>query len=489
MSFDVMREPWIDCVALDGSMVTLGIRELLLRAHELQAVRDISPLQEYGIYRLLCVIAMDMLKPRGIGDMEELLEEGRFDEKTVDSYIAFCEKDGPCFDLFDAQRPFMQDRFEGKEKSVAILVPEITSGNNHVHFMHKNETEQELSYSQCAKALCAANIFCWKNGSYPNTVNGDPPIYVLVNETNVYRKLIVNSVPKSAVFMGYDDPPPMYRNREIVDEASFSLLSGMTYKIRKIELIEADKAVRKIKYEGGAKFRGKDFWRDPYVAYDEDEKPIKYKESKETWRNLAMIFDINGISSPMVVRQHDNISDDEKVSVTLYWLDIKNNAKYSQWGKGILSLPKYIMACDWKFDVVRGCIKKSEEMAEKLKECFAYIDAAIECNKKMTKSERDKIKRKKQSIDMQYQINPYYNMVHNAIFGELIPKLKEALPSEEEKFRLYTTEIVRKAALESFNEKCMHTSNTIRMLKIMALAEDYLYHELNKMHLGKRKEQ
>lgn len=84
-----------------GKTALRGIRELLLGAHALTAVQDSSPLQEYGIYRLLTAIVMDMCRLRGPMDMEALLENGHFYEAQVDAYIARCERDGPCFDLFD----------------------------------------------------------------------------------------------------------------------------------------------------------------------------------------------------------------------------------------------------------------------------------------------------------------------------------------------------------------------------------------------------
>lgn len=508
MGFDVMREPWIDCVTTDGRTVTLGIRELLLRAHELREVRDISPLQEYGIYRLLCVIAMDMLKPRDSDDMEDLLDKGRFDAAAVDEYIALCEKDGPCFDLFDPLNPFMQDRYDeehyknkaGKDKRVPIsnILPEFVTGHNHIHFSHNFEDELQLSYAQCARALCAANLFCFSNGSYPSSINGLPPLYVLIDEKTLYRKIIMNCLSRRAWISPkeYDSIPPAYRDRRVVkpmnEIAEVSLMSGMTLKVRRICLIPSENGtVKEMYYHAGNKFQGRNYWRDPHTVLNaKKNSPLTPEMDKDTWRNLTMIYDVNvagqaKYQAPMVVKQAEEIACGEKVKVMVYWLLLENGAKYVQWGKDMLVVPRGIITEAWKFETLQACIKKCEEVAELLRDCFTHIDMCKEYGSKKeghgtSKKDRDRIRKIKKSQSMQYQLNSYYKMAHDKTF-DLIDELNKTETNEREKFSLYVDEMVSDLGKEAFNEKCAMMGSTLRRLKVIALAEIHLYDQLGKI--------
>ena len=42
--FSLVAEGWIPCERMDGSRVELGIKDTLVRAHELRAIADSSPL-------------------------------------------------------------------------------------------------------------------------------------------------------------------------------------------------------------------------------------------------------------------------------------------------------------------------------------------------------------------------------------------------------------------------------------------------------------
>ena len=57
-TFNVLDQAWIPVVTADGEETLLGIRETLLRAHELRELSSASPLEEYGLYRFLGLFLM-----------------------------------------------------------------------------------------------------------------------------------------------------------------------------------------------------------------------------------------------------------------------------------------------------------------------------------------------------------------------------------------------------------------------------------------------
>lgn len=53
MVYDVLTQPWIPLVTLDGGVEYAGIARTLSNAHEYAAIRGENPLITYGIHRLL----------------------------------------------------------------------------------------------------------------------------------------------------------------------------------------------------------------------------------------------------------------------------------------------------------------------------------------------------------------------------------------------------------------------------------------------------
>ena len=52
VSFNVLTEPWMPVIRLDGSRDQLGILSCLEQSHNLREIRDPAPIIEFGLYRL-----------------------------------------------------------------------------------------------------------------------------------------------------------------------------------------------------------------------------------------------------------------------------------------------------------------------------------------------------------------------------------------------------------------------------------------------------
>ncbi|WP_371551300.1 type I-E CRISPR-associated protein Cse1/CasA [Streptomyces sp. NBC_00554] len=120
--FDLRDEPWIP-VRLLGESRRVGLRELFHRAHEIEDVELPVPPAASGLLRILAAMTARIAREDGVqlGDEEltdeiedwlthraKVLARGRFDTEAVDAYFDTEVLSGR-FDLFDAERPFLQD--------------------------------------------------------------------------------------------------------------------------------------------------------------------------------------------------------------------------------------------------------------------------------------------------------------------------------------------------------------------------------------------
>ena len=108
MVFDIRTEPWIPVRALTGKSLMMGLQELLEKAHELQDIDGVTPMETYSVYRFLTVFLMDVYRPETWDDKDVILSKGCFELRKIEAYIDKCERAGVCFDIFDKDRPFMQ---------------------------------------------------------------------------------------------------------------------------------------------------------------------------------------------------------------------------------------------------------------------------------------------------------------------------------------------------------------------------------------------
>ncbi|MFI9787491.1 type I-E CRISPR-associated protein Cse1/CasA [Kitasatospora sp. NPDC051984] len=152
--FNLVDEPWIPVRWLAGlpplaeggeRPAAVGLRRLLVDAHEIEEIAVGLPPALAGLYRVLAAITARVtgLDERGPGlwgvRRERVQDGGRFDVEAVGAYL---DRYWHRFDVFDEVRPFLQDPRLAQQcdasntAGVDKLVTTRPSGNNHAWFEH-----------------------------------------------------------------------------------------------------------------------------------------------------------------------------------------------------------------------------------------------------------------------------------------------------------------------------------------------------------------
>jgi len=468
-SFDALRQPWIPAENMDGVIQEYGIRGVIERAHALRCLNDSSPVFLYGMYRLLIAFLTDALRPESIDDLLGIYEEGVFPQERIEAYIEDCEKDGPCFDLFDKHRPFLQsaynDKLDKQEKTVAMLVLDVPTGNNLLHFDHRDEKMQAFSPATCARGLSSINVFCTADAQNPSGINGAPPWYVLVRGENLFETLLFNIwLPHGE--LPFDDPPIAWRNSAAIvpgrEVSRTSYLYGLTWQARRIKLIPSEPGqctysgghsellVQRVYYQRGWKFAGHALWTDPHtprVLTEKGTSSMKPRDGRSAWRDLAPLTLCRhtmptGSSSkvkalyrsPEVVNQYVTQWANELVQTNPSASSLRvevfglatNQAKLLSWVHDQLVIPVAIALSPPKSDLLQAEIEIVETIAREIKRHISKSTAA-------GNGTRDKKKKKSavsESIGLSVE-QRFFNEARKLLYGILVEDLQKVKEDEE----------------------------------------------------------
>ena len=384
MPYSVLTEPVIPVLMPDGKKKRIGIRAFFLEAHHIRDISGNNPLERYAILRLLIAFAMDMLHPETSYDRMELLQTGHFDADSLEEYIRECEKDGPRFDLFDSEHPFLQSKYDEAmdskaKKPIATILHALPSGNNHIFIDHRLADSHSISIPDAFHALCATYVFCVSGTAGPSSVNNTPPLYTVMIGGNLFETIVLNMVSKAeAAPLPYGEGDVPWRNRRVVipkeHVASVSLIEGLTWMPRRITLIyrEHNDSIDSLYCQAGLNFQGNDLWNDPHVPKfrkkDDSFGTVKPELSREVWRDVgSMLYDhdCKQVRQPLVIRCLKNVYDDDDLPD---WVMIRaaglitNQAAYTGWSESELSIPSLFLYDEKKAETFREDVHLIESL-------------------------------------------------------------------------------------------------------------------------------
>lgn len=384
-TFDVLTQGWIPVIDTSGQQKLLGIRDTLLQAHELREISDESPLKEYAIYRFLSVFLMDAIRPEDVVAIDELLETGEFDVEVLDDYISQCKSEGVSFDLFDAERPFMQAPFcaewDKVRKPASTLDYTVPNGNNHTHFFHEDNASIALPYGEAMRLLLAAQLFCTAGAQgYPSGVNGAPPYFTLIRGENLFQTLVYSMISIDQP-RDFDSMPVLWRNEMVIEPKKqvikISWLYGMQFPTRRILLIPDEKTetVKEIYFSQGLNYTAVESWTDPHVTYRKNKDgwfPWRPNHEKAIWRNL---HDLIGTNKSLIVTQYiqdlEHTLESQYIPLTIYGVQT-NNANYLTAIRQDFDIPEVIFQNQDCVQHIEWDIKWAEETASALRKVLTH---------------------------------------------------------------------------------------------------------------------
>jgi len=311
--FNLIDESWIPCISRQGGSVEYGIRDVLLKAHDLREVCDGSPLVTAAIHRLLLAILYRAHNgPRDFNAWSKLYTSGAFDAEIISGYLSRW-KDR--FYLIEAIYPFFQIAQLETKKAVSItrLATECASGNNATLFDHSSDGgESEWLFAQTARRLIACQAFALgfgksgdakirgKEESLPYSADGIAlrGVSVWLQGENLFDTLTVNLHPTDDASLPpweLDDPHEFRdrlagKGRRAV--TSFGIVDRYTWQSRLVRILAVNGASSRMYFTQGRsadKSPG-----DPMKVYRASKgqgvSALPLSSGKAAWRDAHTIF-------------------------------------------------------------------------------------------------------------------------------------------------------------------------------------------------------
>ena len=489
MVYSVLTEPVIPILLPDGTDAAVGIREAFLKAHEIRDIQGDTPLERYALLRLLIAFAMDMLHPKNSFARRDLLEAGQFDAKIFDTYIAMCENDGPHFDLFDSDHPFMQSKYDEAldakaEKPVAAMIHSLPSGNNHVFLDHRMANTHAVSFPKAFHALLASYLFCVSGTAGPSSVNNTPPVYAVMLGNNLFQTIVINMLsvsetnplPYGTGFVPWRKEWKVIPRKSVAD---VSLLEGLTWMPRRITLIPEDNLkVSRVFCQAGLDFKGNDLWNDPHVPKfrkkDETYGTIKPELGRALWRDAGSLMydhDEKSIRQPQALRCVTNVIDQDDLPT---WVPVRgtglmtNQAAYTGWTEESFSLPSTLL--------------HNQEQAQCFRDDTLFIESlqaqiASNVQKDVDKPRAGSVG-KEHAIATQCQ-HYFLQRAHDLLFGTAMEEIGSDMPEKEHVERF--CEAMKQLLQDTMNQVLRASCSDAKAMMRQMEAEKWIWSAYKKL--------
>jgi len=315
--FNLIDEAWIP-VRMGGEAAELGLREVILRAHEIERLEDPSPLVEVALFRLLLAVVHRALEgPANTADLLALYQAGSFPASAVDGYLRnFQER----FWLFHPEAPFYQvaDLPTDDVLPWTKLRPDVASGNNPTLFSHAHDdTPQPASYAEAARHLLAHQTFT-PGGLIRRlgvTSGVDAPLAraaaFVPQGNNLFESLTYSLVP----YRPEGDQPiweaPPIKTADLQADASKRPQKKLPYDGRTRVFTWFSRAVKLLPENGQVLYMGygpgvdpispEQYTKDPHVAYRRNKDrllPVRLRQDRAFWRDFTSLYPKEGAGIP-----------------------------------------------------------------------------------------------------------------------------------------------------------------------------------------------
>ncbi len=399
-AFDLTTSPWLPCRTGDGTVVELGLRDLLIRSPELVDLAVASPLTRAALLRMLLALLYAVHDgPRGNPERAEWWRQGGWDATALDGYL---KRQAGRFDLFDNGHPFWQE--PGLElpvaDTVARLAPELASGNNTLLFDHSlDEEPPALSAAEAARWLVTHQLYGLGGGKGPTSNKHRHPYAshapaamgasLFLRGSNLFETLLLNLVPLdrgdlTRPIWERDFPPP----EPVVPAGLPELLTWPNRSVRLLPEMERGKlVVRRVYTAQGAVCQAAESLRDPYFARrqaKEGTTPLRVTAGRALWRDSAALFgfqpaDVHGevdtVPRPIVFQRAGELLElldtaPARLPCFAVGMDF-NQSKINLWRLDELTLPEALLRDDDRArdlaDALQSAVEQADQTADALR--------------------------------------------------------------------------------------------------------------------------
>ena len=320
--FNLIDEQWIPCIDLHGQRIEYGIRDTLMKAHELREICDGSPLVTVALHRLLLAILYRAYKgPIDMAQWRNLYKKCHFlPNEKLDMYFNDYRSR---FFLFDDQLPFMQtagldlnsykqnggvekDRSDGLMR----LAREAPDKSGRILFDHRVGTERpEYDPKQIARMVLSAHSYSSTGVASAGRVGARqitptpcqfaPCVEGLVlwlQGEDLFHTLLLNLVPRDYAA----DDKPAWEDNSIVNAAieSWATPTSFAGPVQRFAPLSRFIHIRDRKsmfFTNGLKTAvDSDDPMKAYVLLDDKKgyQAIKIRKDKAVWRDAHTLFSL-----------------------------------------------------------------------------------------------------------------------------------------------------------------------------------------------------
>jgi len=159
VSFDLMVEPWVPVMFLDGRFKDVSLESLFEQAHDIRRIVGQTPPMTAALHRLILALTCRAYQPVDLRCWTGLWGDDHFPVQNLTDYASRYPRR---FDLFDAERPFFQCPAVAAvaASSAAKLVPYRSVGNNTTLFDHTTATDEVvLTPAEAARWLVTLQAY------------------------------------------------------------------------------------------------------------------------------------------------------------------------------------------------------------------------------------------------------------------------------------------------------------------------------------------
>lgn len=310
-SYNLIDEPWLPCIGLDGQPVRMSLFDTLAQAHTLREVQGEIPLSTAALQRFLLAILHRNFGPRNLSEWARLWRAGHWD---ADKLTAYFQDWHSRFDLFHETHPFYQSIQPSRERE-SLTRLSLTHAYNSTLFQHQASGQvfavpparaaEWLITMQAGGIGMGPPHFPHPSGPLTNT------LLVLVQGRNLFETLVFNLVeydpernkPIPGPARGKDRPTWEYDENPYPPDPKKAYQPGylgyLTFHVRAVHLFPtwegSELCVRECALAQGARWDSQRI-ADPMKVYVTPKKkdvgtlPLRLREDRATWRDSGALF-------------------------------------------------------------------------------------------------------------------------------------------------------------------------------------------------------